>query len=138
MDSPLLLFLSNVVCVVRVMGGPLYSLERLVPTISLYENIANRLLEDQINLPAKMHLDGKQGWFGQTSGSAGPTSPLLATVLLWCTAWWVLMSDGRCRGLVGRFALVCGPPFSCYAGYDRPCLLSAYLSCFRIIPDLCS
>ena len=85
-DSPLLLFLSNVVCVVRVMGGPLYSLERLVPTISLYENIANRLLEDQINLPAKMHLDGKQGRFGRTTSSASPTLPPLATVLLWYTA----------------------------------------------------
>ena len=110
MDSPLLLFLSNVLCMVRVVGGPLYSLERSVPAISLYGNVANRLLEDQINLPAKMHLDGKQGWFGRTTGSAGPTSPPLATVLLWYTAWWVLMSDGRCRGLVGRFGLVCGPP----------------------------
>ena len=40
-------------------------------------------------------------------GSAYPLFPPLATVLLWYTAWWVLMSDGRCRGLVG---LVCGPP----------------------------
>ena len=60
-------------------------------------------------LPAKMHLDGKQGWFGRTTGSAGPTSPPLATILLWYTAWWVLMSDGQCRGLVGRFGLSGGP-----------------------------
>src|SRR6185312_16666724 len=43
-------------------------------------------------------------------GSADPLFPPLATVLLWYTAWWVLMSDGQCRGLVGQFALVCGPP----------------------------
>ena len=55
-------------CVVRVVGGPLYSLERSVPAISLYGNVANRLLEDQINLPAKMHLDGKQGRLGRTTG----------------------------------------------------------------------
>ena len=34
-------------------------------------------------------------------------------VLLWYTAWWVLMSDGRCQGLVGQFGLVCGPSFVC-------------------------
>ena len=97
------------VCVVRVVGGPLYSLERSVPAISLFGNVANRLLEDQINLPAKMHLDGKQGWFGRTTSSAGRTSPPLATVLLWYTAWWVLMSNGQCRGMVGRFGLSDGP-----------------------------
>ena len=100
-------------------GGPLYSLKRSVPAISLYGNIFNRLLEDQINLPAKMHLDGKQGRFGRTTGSAGPTLPPLATVLLWYTAWWVLMSDGRCRarlvGLVWFVGLLC----SCYAGHDH-------------------
>ena len=101
----------QVVCVVRVVRGPLYSLERSVPAISLYGNVANQLLEDQINLPAKMHLDGKQGRFGRTTGSAGPTMPPLATVLLWYIAWWVLMSDGRCRGLVGRFGLSGGPFF---------------------------
>ena len=77
--------LLQVVCVVRVVGGPLYSLERSVPAISLYGNIANQLLEDQINLPAKMHMDRKQGWFGRTTSSAGPTSPPLATILLWYT-----------------------------------------------------
>ena len=102
--------LLQVVCVVRVVGGPLYSLKRSVPAISLCGNIFNRLLEDQINLPAKMHLDGKQSRFGRTTGSAGTTLPPLATVLLWYIAWWVLMSDGRCRGLVCRFGLVCGPP----------------------------
>ena len=101
--------LLQVVCVVRVVGGPLYSLERSVPAISLYGNVANRLLEDQINLPAKINLDGKQGRFVRTTGSDSPTSPPLATVLLWYTAWWVLMSDGRCQGLVGRFGLSGGP-----------------------------
>ena len=49
------------VCVVRVVRGPLYSLERSVPAISIHGNMPNRLQEDQIMLPAKMHLDGKQG-----------------------------------------------------------------------------
>ena len=78
--------LLRVVCVVKVVGGPLYSLERSVPGISLYGNVANRLLEDQISLPAKMHLDGTQGGFGRTTGLAGPTLLPLATVLLWYTA----------------------------------------------------
>ena len=49
----------------------------------------------------------------QISASGGVGRPPLAPIptdLLWYTAWWVLMSDGRCRGLVGRFGLVCGPP----------------------------
>ena len=58
--------LLQVVCVVRVVGGPLYSLERSVPAISLYGNVANRLLEDQINLPAKMHLDRCLSRFGRS------------------------------------------------------------------------
>jgi hypothetical protein len=61
------LYISSLVwCVVRVVGGPLYSLERSVPAISLYGNMSNRLSEGQINLPTKMHLDGTQG------GSAEP------------------------------------------------------------------
>ena len=56
-----------------------------------------------------MHLDGTQGGFGRTAGSAGLTLPPLATVLLWETAWWALMSDGQCRGLVGQFGLSGGP-----------------------------
>ena len=43
-------------------------------------------------------------------GSADPPVPPLATAFLRYTAWWVLMSDGRCRGLIGQFGLVCGPP----------------------------
>ena len=46
-------------------------------------------------------------------GSADPLQPPLATAFVWVSAWWVLMSDGRCQGLVGRFGLVCGPPFVC-------------------------
>ena len=51
--------------------------------------------------------------FGCQVGSADPPVPPLATALLWYTAWWVLMLDGWCRGLVGRLGLVCGPPFAC-------------------------
>ena len=35
--------LLQVVCVVRMVGGPLYSLERSVPAISLYGKMPNRL-----------------------------------------------------------------------------------------------
>ena len=35
-----------------------------------------------------MHLDGLQGWFGQTSGSAGPRAPPLASPFIMDTARW--------------------------------------------------
>ena len=101
------------VCVECVEGGPLYSLDRSVPAITSYGNISNRPLVDQINLLAKMQLDMCLSTFGRTCGLAGSTLAPVATVFLWYTAWWVLMSDGQCRGLVGRFGLVCGPPFVC-------------------------
>ena len=46
------------------------------------------------------------------------------------------MSDGRCWGLVGRFGLVCGPPFVCvtqrWIFYAIVlCLLSVF-SLFRV------
>ena len=56
--------LFQVVCVVRVVRGPLYSLERSVPAISIHGNMPNRLQEDQIKLPAKVHLDRSSAWFG--------------------------------------------------------------------------
>ena len=48
----------------------------------------NRHQEDQNRLPAKILLDGLQVGFGRTPGSAGPTLPPLATVLLWYTVRW--------------------------------------------------
>ena len=64
----------------------------------------NRPLEDKIKLPTKTQPIWLPGGVDRT-----PLAPF-ATDLLWYTAWWVLMSDGRCRGLVSRFGLVCGPP----------------------------
>ena len=65
-------------------------------------------------------------------GSADPPLPPLATVLLWYTAWWVLMSDGRCRVLVGLFGLVYGPPFVCVTldaiVYDFVCVSVVFSS----------
>ena len=69
-----------------------------------YGNIINCLQEDRIKLPAKTQPERL------TCGVSRPPLAPFATDLLWYTAWWVLMSDGRCRGMVGRFALVCGPP----------------------------
>ena len=74
--------LLQVVCVVRVVGGPLYSLERSVPAIFLYGNMPNRLQEDQINLPAKMHLDGTQGGFGWPHLAASGHRPSLGDCLV--------------------------------------------------------
>ena len=56
-----------------------------------------------------MHLDGAQGGFGRTLGSADPTLPPLAAAFIWETAQWVLLSGSRCRGLDGRFGLSGGP-----------------------------
>ena len=99
------------VCVVSGIRGPLYSSWRSVPAIFIHENMPNRHQEDQNRLPAKMHLYGRWSRFGRPMGSAGPTSPPLATVLLWYTAWWALVLVRRCRGFVGRFGLsgVSGP-----------------------------
>ena len=81
-------------CVVRVVEGPLYSLERSVPAISLYGNIANRLLEDQINLPTKMHLDGKQGWFGRPHFTASGNRPSLVHCLVGPDVRWSVLGLG--------------------------------------------
>ena len=97
------------VCVECVEGGPLYSLDRSVRTKTIHGNTDNRLQEDQIRLPAKMHLDGSPGRFGRTMGSAGPTLAPLATVFLRVSAWWVLMLVRRCRVPVGRFGQSGGP-----------------------------
>ena len=43
-----------------------------------------------MKLPAKMHLDGRQGRFGRTMGSADPSLAILVTAFLWVTNWWVL------------------------------------------------
>ena len=123
-------------CVEFVESGPLYSALRLVPAKAIHGNTENRLQEDQIKLPAKVNLDGSSAWFGRTSGSAGPTSPPLATVFLWVTAWWVLMSDGQCRGLVGRFGLSGGPLLLVLRRTRSSVNSSAYSSCFLLIPDL--
>ena len=72
----------------------------------------NRPLEDRIKLPAKTQPQWLPGGVGRP-----PLAPF-ATDLLWYTAWWVLMSDGRCRGLVGRFGLSGGPLLLVYAGRD--------------------
>ena len=81
-------------CVVRVVGGPLYSLERSVPTIPLYGNVANRLLEDQINLSAKIHLDGKQGRFGRPYFIASGHRPSLVHCLVGPDVRWLVPGLG--------------------------------------------
>ena len=98
-------------CVECVEGGPFYRPLRSVPAKFILGNIHNRLQEDQIRLPAKMHLDGSQGRFGQTMGSAGPTLAPLATVFLRVSALWVLMwyvgAGVQLVGLVCQVGLFC-------------------------------
>ena len=129
---------SSGVCVESGMRGPLYSLWRSVPAIFIYGNMPNHHQEDKISLPTKMHLDRCLSRFGRTPGSADPTLPPLATVLLWYTAWWALVLVRRCRGFVGRFGLVCGPLLHVLRRTRSSATLSAYSSCFLLIPDLCS
>ena len=74
------------VCVKCVERGPLYSALRSVPAKAIHGNTENRLQEDQHRLHTKVHLDGNQGRFGQTRGSAGPTLPPLITAFIWDTA----------------------------------------------------
>ena len=125
------------VCVECVEVGPLYSALRSVPAKTIHGNTKNRLQEDQHRLPSKMHLDGSQGRFGRTHGSTGPTLAASATAFLWVTAWWALMLVHRCRGLVSRFALVCGPLLHVLRRTRSSTTSSAYSSCFLIL-DLCS
>ena len=96
------------VCVVRVVGGPLYSLEMSVPAIPLYGNIANRLLEDQINLSAKIHLDEKQGRFGRPHFTTSGRRPSLVHCLVGPDVRWSVPGLGRSvwSGLWASFACV--------------------------------
>ena len=105
-------------CVVRVVGGPLYSALRSVPAKVIHGNAEKCLQEDQNRLLAKMH------WIGAYPGSAGPTLAPLATAFLRVTAWWAHMLVRRCRGPVGRFGVMWASFCMCYAGRDllRLCL----------------
>ena len=69
-------------------GGLFYSPKRSIPAEIRYGNTRHRLQDDKEDLPAKMHLDGLQGWFGQTSGSAGPRAPPLTPPFVLDTTRW--------------------------------------------------
>ena len=66
----------------------MWSPRRTVPARIKDGNTGHRLHDDKEDLPAKMHLDGLQGWFGRTSGSAGPRAPPLAPPFILDTARW--------------------------------------------------
>ena len=117
--------------------GPLYSALRSVPNKVIHGNTENRLQEDQDRLPAKMHLDGNQGRFSRTMGSAGPTLVPQATAFFRVTAWWALMLVRRCQGPVSRFGLSGGPLLHELRRTRSSVTLSAYSSCFLLILDLC-
>jgi len=126
--------LLQVVCLECVVRGLSYSAWGRFPPRLYMETFET----DQINLPAKMHLDWCLSRFGRTPGSAGLTLPPLANAFLWYTAWWVLMSDGRCRGFVGQFGLSGGPLLDMLRRTQSSVVSSAYSSCFLLILDLCS
>ena len=66
---------------------------RSIPAISPHGNICNRRFEDKIALLAKTHLDGLQGGFGRSTGSANPLLPPFAIAFDWATDRWVLVLD---------------------------------------------
>jgi hypothetical protein len=55
---------SLVVCLVRGLFFSFYTLQGRFPRGVILENMANRLQEDNIDLSAKVHLDGSQARFG--------------------------------------------------------------------------
>ena len=87
----------------RVCGRPLYSSKGRFPPSTIMETLTTAFWRIRTMFSPKLRVRPFH------VGSADPLWPPLATVFVWYTAWWVLMSDGRCRGLVGRFGLVCGP-----------------------------
>ena len=95
------------VCVERVVEDPFHSLRGQFPPSPCMETCQTTIERIGSVFPPK--LSGKT--FHR--GSADPPLAPLVTDLCWFTALWVLMSDGRCRGLVGRFGLVCEPSFVC-------------------------
>ena len=125
-------------CVEWERRGPFYSLERSVPAIPSYGNVPNRLQEDKIELPVKMHWTGACPGLAEPMVRPAPTLVPLATAFLWVTAWWVLVSGCRCRGLVDGFGLSSGPLLVVLRRTRSSATSSSYASCFLLIPDLCS
>ena len=63
-------------------------------------------------------------------GSADPPVPPLATAFLRYTAWWVLMSDGRCRGFVRQFSL---SKIAHFVGETRDRIFRVFFSMFTSV-----
>ena len=120
------------VCVVRVLGDPLYSSLRSVPAKINMETSSTAFRRTRTTFLPKCTYTGFRG------GSAGPTLPPLPTVLLWYTAWWALVLVRRCRGFVGRFGMSSGPLLHVLRRTRSSTTLSAYSSCVLLIPNLCS
>ena len=94
-------------CLERVCGGPFYSSKGRFPPSSNMGTCQTDIRRIRSAFPP--NFTGKH----LHVGSADSLWPPLATAFIWVSAWWVLMSNGRCQGLVGWFGLVCGPPFAC-------------------------
>ena len=113
------------------------------PPSSYMETCQTAIRRIRSAFPPKCTWTGFKGvrpnpWFGRTPSSAGPTLPPLPTILIWYTAWLALVLVRRCRGFVGRFGLSSGPLLHVLRRTRSFAALSAYSSCFLLIPDLCS
>ena len=113
-----------------VSGGSFYSFKGRFPPSPCMEMCQTAIGRIRSAFPPKFIV------FGCQVGPADPSVPPLATALLWYTAWLVLMSGGRCRGLVDRFGLVCGPPLHVLCRTRSSVTLSAYSSCFLLISGM--
>ena len=119
-----------VYCLERVCGGPFYSSKGRFPPSSNMGTCQTNIMRIRSAFPPKFT------WRHFQVGSADPPWPPLATAFVWVAAWWVLMSDGQCRGLVGRFGLVCVPPLHVLRRTRSSVTLSVYSSCFLLIPGM--
>ena len=108
-DSPLLLLLSKVCCLVMGEGGSFYSPRRSVPARNKYGNTGHRLQEDKDDLPAKDKAEWRQH---------GPADPVVRPAhrcrLSRRLSSWTLPGAPptcvcRCRGFVHQFSMSNGP-----------------------------
>ena len=87
-DSPLLLLLSKVCCLVMGERGSFYSPRRSVPARNKYGNTGHRLQQDWINFPAKDEAEWHRHGAGRPCCLAGPWVLPLAPPFVLDTAWW--------------------------------------------------
>jgi hypothetical protein len=125
------------VCVERGGGEAYLYTWRSVPAISSHGNVPNRLVEDQIFLLAKVHLDALQGGFGRTWGLANPPLLPLVTAFDRGTDRWVHISI-LCVShfYTSVWSVMWAFSWMCDTGCDLLWFLLRLTSCFHLIPLL--